>query len=52
MSCVSQYFSYQSAKENLHEELDEEIWLLKKDGIEQCNELQVKLLNSSWNLLR
>lgn len=49
---MSQYFSYQSAKEDLHEELDEEVWLLKKDDIEQCNELQVKLLNSSWNLLR
>lgn len=25
---------------------------MKKEEIEDCNELQVKLLNSSWNLLR
>ncbi|MBR1417366.1 MAG: hypothetical protein IJ576_00190, partial [Synergistaceae bacterium] len=52
VSCVTQYFSYQNVKDDLHEGLDEELWLLKKDDIEQCNELQVKLLNSSWNLLR
>ena len=28
------------------------MWQLKKEEIEDCNELQVKLLNSSWNLLR
>ena len=28
------------------------MWQLKKEEIEDCNELQVKLLNSLWNLLR
>ncbi|MBQ4469221.1 MAG: hypothetical protein II917_03675, partial [Synergistaceae bacterium] len=51
-SCISQYFSYQTAKGELLEGLDDELWQLKKEEIEDCNELQVKLLNSSWNLLR
>ena len=51
-SCVSQYFSYQSAKAELLEGLNDDLWQLKREEIEDCNELQVKLLNSSWNLLR
>ena len=51
-SCVSSYFSYQSAKSELREGLNDDLWQLKKEEIEDCNELQVKLLNSSWNLLR
>ncbi|MBQ3455536.1 MAG: hypothetical protein IJG36_03785, partial [Synergistaceae bacterium] len=51
-SCVSSYFSYQSAKSELLEGLNDDLWQLKKEEIEDCNELQVKLLNSSWNLLR
>ena len=51
-SCVSQYFSYQSAKSELLEGLNDDLWQLKREEIEDCNELQVKLLNSSWNLLR
>lgn len=51
-SCVSQYFSYQMAKGELREGFEDELWQLKKEEIEDCNELQVKLLNSSWNLLR
>ena len=51
-SCVSSYFSYQTAKSELLEGLNDELWQLKKEEIEDCNELQVKLLNSSWNLLR
>ena len=51
-SCVSSYFSYQSSKAELLEGLNDELWQLKKEEIEECNELQVRLLNSSWNLLR
>ena len=51
-SCVSSYFSYQSSKAELLEGLNDDLWQLKKEEIEDCNELQVKLLNSSWNLLR
>ena len=51
-SCVSSYFSYQSSKAELLEGLNDDLWQLKKEEIEDCNELQVRLLNSSWNLLR
>ena len=51
-SCVSSYFSYQTSKSELIEGLDDDLWQLKKEDIADCNELQVKLLNSSWNLLR
>ena len=51
-SCVSAYFSYQSSKAELTEGLDDDLWRLQKDDIEDCNALQVKLLNASWNLLR
>ena len=52
VSCVSSYFSYQDSKAELAEDLNGELWQLKKDDIEDCNELQERLLNSSWNLLR
>ena len=52
VSCTSSYFSYQNSKSELLEGLNDELWLLKKDEIEDCNFLQEKLLNSSWNLLR
>ena len=51
-SCMSQYFSYQTSKAELLEGLDDDLWQLKKEDIEDCNELQVKLLDSSWTLLR
>ena len=51
-SCVSSYFTYHSAKGELLEGLNDDLWQLKKEEIEDCNYLQVKLLNSSWNLLR
>ncbi|MBR1438344.1 MAG: hypothetical protein IJ587_07380, partial [Synergistaceae bacterium] len=51
-SCVSSYFTYHSAKGELLEGLNDDLWQLKKEEIEDCNDLQVKLLNSSWNLLR
>ena len=52
MSCVSQYFDYQNSIEELLEGLGDELWQLMKEDIEDCNELQVKLLDSSWILLR
>ncbi len=52
VSCVSQYFDYQNSKAELLEGLDDELWQLRKEDIEDCNELQVKLLDSSWTLLR
>ena len=52
VSCVSSYFSYQDSKAELAEDLNGELWQLKKNDIEDCNELQERLLNSSWNLLR
>lgn len=51
-SCISSYFSYQTAKSELLEGFDEDMWKLKKGDIEECNRLQVMLLNASWNLLR
>ena len=51
-SCISQYFSYENSKAELLEGLDEDLWKLRKEDIENCNDLQVRLLNASWNLLR
>ena len=51
-SCVSSYFTYQNSKAELLEGLDDDLWRLQKEDIEDCNDLQVRLLNSSWNLLR
>ena len=51
-SCVSSYFTYQNAKSELLEGLDDDLWKLRKEDIEDCNALQMKLLNASWNLLR
>lgn len=51
-SCVSQYFSYQTSKAELLEGLEDDLWHLKREDIEDCNDIQVRLLNSSWNLLR
>lgn len=52
VSCTSAYFGYQDAKNELQEGLDEELWRLKKEDIEECNNLQERLLDSSWHLLR
>ena len=53
-SCVSAYLEYQKsdARAELLEGLNNDLWKLKKEDIEECNRLQVMLLNSSWNLLR
>ncbi|MBQ9526943.1 MAG: hypothetical protein IJR68_04970, partial [Fretibacterium sp.] len=52
VSCVSSFFQYQDAKAELREGLDGELWQLRKEDITDCNELQERLLQSSWNLLR
>jgi TPR repeat protein len=52
MSGVSAYFGYQNSKTELLENLDDELWLLRRDQIEAINTLQKNLLSSSWNLLR
>ena len=51
-SCVSSYFTYQNSKAELLEGLDDALWRLQKEEIKGCDDLQVRLLNSSWNLLR
>ncbi len=52
VSCVSSYFAYQAMKSDIAEELRGELWQLTKEDITDCNNLQERLLNSSWNLLR
>ena len=52
LTCVSTYFSYPSAGAELREGLDDALWRLKREELEDCNALQTKLLQSSWNLLR
>ena len=50
--CSSSYFDYQNHKAELLDGLDAKLWKLKKEDIEDCNNLQKRLLNSSWNLMR
>lgn len=52
VSCASSYFAYQAMKSDIAEELRGELWQLTKEDITDCNNLQERLLNSSWNLLR
>ena len=52
VSSISSYFTYQDSKTELLEGLNGELWQLQKEDIIDCNELQERLLNSSWNLLR
>lgn len=52
VSCASSYFAYQAMKSDIAEELRGEVWQLTKEDITDCNNLQERLLNSSWNLLR
>ena len=49
---VSAYFGYQDSKAEMREGLDESLWTLEKEKIEEFNELQKSLLNASWSLLR
>lgn len=52
VSCISSYFSYKYSRSELAEGLSGELWQLTKEDITDCNALQERLLNSSWNLLR
>ena len=52
VSCASSYFAYQAMKSDIAEDLRGEVWQLTKEDITDCNNLQERLLNSSWNLLR
>lgn len=45
------YYDYQAAKEQIKREIDTSSWELTKQEIEDCNKLQVRLLNSSWRLM-
>ena len=45
------YYDYQASKEQIHREISEGSWQLKKEELEACNRLQTTLLNSSWSLL-
>ena len=49
---VSQYLSYQNSKDAILSELNYIDWELTKEDIMTCDELQRKLLRSSWSLLR
>jgi hypothetical protein len=51
-SGISAYFGYQNSKNELLEGLDDEFWALHKDDVEDINDLQKRLLDSSWSLLR
>ena len=53
-SCMSEYIAWQNEKisEQLRRELDADLLKIEKEEREQYNSLQVRLLNSSWKLLR
>lgn len=50
-STAAGYYDYQAAKEQLKREFNTESWELTKQEIQECNKLQVRLLNSSWRLM-
>ena len=52
VSCTTQYFEYQNSVEELKVELDNNLWILNKAELKDCNDIQKRLLTSSWNLLR
>ncbi len=51
VSCVSAYFGYQDAINEIREELEDKLWEISDKEMEDCNELQKRLLKSSWTLL-
>ncbi|CAM1378748.1 SEL1-like repeat protein [Fretibacterium fastidiosum] len=51
VSCVSAYFGYQAAINEIREELEDKLWEISDKEMEDCNELQKRLLKSSWTLL-
>lgn len=50
-SCVSLYFNYRNAKEELKEGLDERISKLNEDEVKECDNLIRRFFNSAWILL-
>ena len=50
-STGTDYNDYQAAKEQIKREIDTSSWELTKQEIEDCNKLQVRLLNLSWRLM-
>ncbi len=52
VACISSFMDYQNSRDELLATLDNDLWQLKKEDITDCNELQKKLLDASWNLLR
>ena len=46
------YYGHMAAREQVHREISEELWRLKREEIEACNQLQKRLLDSSWGLVR
>lgn len=52
VSGVSAYFGYQDQKTEIRSQLDESLWRLEREKIEDFNRLQKELLNASWTLLR
>lgn len=51
-SGVSAYFGYRDSINQMQHELGDEMWQLRKEQIEDFDDLQRRLLNSSWTLLR
>jgi len=51
-SGVSAYFGYRDSINQMQHELGDEMWQLRKEQIEDFDDLQRRLLNSSWSLLR
>lgn len=51
VSCVSAYFGYQEAINEMREELEDKSWEISDEEMKECNELQKRLLKSSWTLL-
>ena len=50
-SCVSQYFSYINTKEDLKDNLEDKLFQLHEDELNDCNELMKELLTTSWLLV-
>jgi len=52
VSSATAYFSYREEMNAPEEKFTDDVWKLKKDQIQDFDELQRKLLSSSWSLLR
>jgi len=48
-SSISAFFNYKDVKSQMEEELDKELWEIKKDQIEQINELWQEWLSACWD---